>query len=65
MVLEGSEKEVEKRGPPIECRSQSEWGVPIESYSRSRERCRGLGLGRGLGIELGSNLEPQDSEAQD
>ena len=60
MVLEGSEKEVEKRGPPESCRSNGKGGVPIGIARR-------IALGRDLGIdlEIGSNLKPQDSEDRD
>ena len=61
VVLEGSEKEVEKRGPPESCRSCDKGGgVPIGI-------ARGIALGRDLGIdlEIGSNLKPQDSEDRD
>ena len=54
VVLEGSEKEVEKRGPPISYRSQGSrgegGGVPIGI-------ALGIALGRDLGIDLGMDLE--------
>ena len=61
VVLESSEKEVEKRGPPISYRSQeSRGGVPI-GIARRRALERGLGIE----LEIGSNLEPKDSEDRD
>ena len=69
VVLEGSEKEVEKRGPPISYKSHgSGGGVPIRTMSRESSGQglglrRGLGLGRGLGRVLGS--EPEDCEDRD
>ena len=39
-------------------------GVPIE-LGLGRDLGRGLGRDLGIELEIGSNLEPQDSEDQD
>ncbi len=64
VVLEGSEKEVEKRGPPDSYKSNKTGGVPI-GIALGIALGRALGRDLGMELEIGSNLEPQDFEDRD